>query len=115
VRSDTERLRDILESIEAIRRHTDGGRAAFESDELVRTSVIHWIGVIGEAAGRISDGLQAEHPEIPWPEIVAMRNRLFHAYFDISAERIWEAVEQDLPDLEEKVSALLAQLDPGPA
>lgn len=40
-----------------------------------------------------------------------MRNRLFHAYFDISAYRVWEAVETDLPALERSVRALLD--DPG--
>lgn len=107
MRSDEERLRDILESIEAIKRHSGSGRAAFEGDELVRTSVIHWIGVIGEAAARISESFRNEHPDVPWPEIVAMRNRLFHAYFDISADRVWEAVETDLPQLERSVRAAL--------
>ena len=110
LRSDKERLRDIIESIEAIKRHSGRGRAAFEDDELVRTSVIHWIGVIGEAASRLSDAFTSEHPEVSWQEIVVMRNRLFHAYFDISADRVWEAVETDLPELERSVNALLADL-----
>jgi uncharacterized protein with HEPN domain len=113
VRSDRERLKDILESIEAIRRHSRGGRTAFESDELVRTAVVHWIGVIGEAASRLSDEFREGHPDIPWPEIIAMRNRLFHAYFDISADRVWEAVEHDLPHLERDVTTLLADPDIG--
>ena len=46
-------------------------------------------------------------PEIPWSEIVAMRNRLIHVYFDINADIVWQTVIDDLPALEGKLEALL--------
>ena len=39
------------------------------------------------------------HPEIPWLEIVGMRNRLVHAYFEVDVELLWETVQRDIPDL----------------
>lgn len=76
----------------------------------MRTSIIHWIGVIGEAASHVSQTLRDQYPNVPWPEITAMRNRLFHAYFGVSPDRVWEAVEHDLPELESQVRAILDQL-----
>ena len=39
------------------------------------------------------------HPEIPWIEIVGMRNRLVHAYFEVDVELLWETVQRDIPKL----------------
>jgi uncharacterized protein with HEPN domain len=38
-------------------------------------------------------------PEIPWADIIGMRNRLVHAYFDINLEILWQTVGHDLPPL----------------
>ena len=63
--------------------------------------------VIGEAAGKISDELKAAHPEIPWHEMVGMRNRLIHEYFRISLQTVWDTVQKDLPELIDRLEALL--------
>lgn len=59
--------------------------------------------LIGEAATRISKEGRVAHSEIPWTDIVAMRNRLIHVYFDIDLDRVWDTVTDDLPPL---ISAL---------
>ena len=41
----------------------------------------------------------AAHPEIPWRQIVGMRNRLVHGYFDVNLRRLWETVQRDIPRL----------------
>ena len=45
---------------------------------------------------------------IPWADIVAMRNRLIHAYFDIDLDILWETVENELPALQQSLTILLA-------
>lgn len=110
MRSDRERLLDIAEAIDRITRYTRRGRKEFESQELVQTWVIHHIEIIGEAARRVSRELCTAHPEVPWAEIVAMRNVLAHDYFGIDVERVWIAVERDLPVLRRQVDALLEEL-----
>jgi uncharacterized protein with HEPN domain len=55
--------------------------------------------VFGEAAARVSAATQAAHPEIPWPQIVATRNRLVHAYFDIDRNILWKAATEEIPAL----------------
>lgn len=110
MRSDRERLLDIAEAIDRISRHTSRGRKEFESQELIQTWVIHHIEIIGEAARRISVEFRGAHPEVSWAEIVAMRNVLAHDYFGIDVERVWIAVERDLPVLRQQVDALLNEL-----
>jgi len=50
-------------------------------------------------------------PDIPWREIVAMRNRLVHAYFAIDPEQVWKALTEDLPPLISALEALLQHLE----
>jgi uncharacterized protein with HEPN domain len=112
VRSDRERLLDILEAIEQIEKYAGRGRSAIEQDELLQTWFVHYVQVIGEAAAKLSDGLRAQHPDVPWAEIVAMRNVLVHEYFGVDVEEIWTTVEYDVPGLKPRFAAILASLPP---
>jgi uncharacterized protein with HEPN domain len=84
LRSDRERLLDILESVERIEAQTVRGRDAFADDELAQTAVIRWVEIIGEAARGVSEELREAHPEVPWRQMVAMRNVLIHGYDELS-------------------------------
>lgn len=75
MRDPTERLRDILEAIVRIERYAARGREAFERDELIQLWIVHHLHVIGEAAVQLGRDFHAAHPELPWPQIVAMCNR----------------------------------------
>lgn len=55
--------------------------------------------IIGEAASEVSTEARVELSEVPWPQILAMRNRLVHAYFDINTRILWDTVELALPKL----------------
>ena len=55
--------------------------------------------ILGEAASRVSSDVRQAHPEIPWRDIVDMRNRLIHAYFDIDMDVVWTTVRQALPEV----------------
>ena len=55
--------------------------------------------IVGEAANRVSEETQQCHQEILWPQIIGMRNRLIHGYDDISLERLWDTINNDLPPL----------------
>jgi uncharacterized protein with HEPN domain len=62
-------------------------------------ALVKSIEIIGEAGARVSEEGRAATPDLPWPEIVAMRNRLVHAYFDVNLDIVWETVRKDLPAL----------------
>jgi len=53
---------------------------AFLASRLHQNAVIRALEVLGEAAGKVSAGFRAAHPEIPWHETTAMRHRLIHGY-----------------------------------
>ena len=77
----------------------------FESSRLHQNAVVKAIEIIGEAASRVSKNMQSAHPQIPWAEIIGMRNRLVHGYGDIQLDVVWQTVQNDLPNL-------VAQLEP---
>ena len=74
-------------------------RESLDKNRMLALSVVRLIEVVGEAATQITRECQSQHPEIPWPQIVGMRNRLIHAYFDIDMDRVWKIVKDDLPPL----------------
>ena len=71
----------------------------FRHDDLLENAVMHQIQVIGEAATKVSREYRDSHPGIPWQAIIAMRNRLVHEYFDIIPERVWEVVQNSIPQM----------------
>jgi len=107
MRDDRERLLDIREAIENIQKYAARGKDAFRKDELIQTWVLHHIQILGEAAARISDEFQEQHPDIPWFKMIGMRNILVHDYFHIDIEVVWSVVENDLPVLFNQVKYLL--------
>ena len=110
MRSDRERLQDILEAIESIEKYTARGREVFSRDELIRVWVIHHIQIIGESAANLSDELRNSSLDIPWLDIVYMRNILVHQYFGIDLNQVWNTVTVDLPVLKSKISHLLSNM-----
>ena len=83
MKDDASRLQDILEAISRIEKYAARGRDTFERDELVQTWILHNLQIIGEAARGVSAELQARHVEVPWRQIIAMRNILVHDYFTV--------------------------------
>jgi uncharacterized protein with HEPN domain len=71
----------------------------FEQSRLHQNAVLKAIEIIGEAAGRISNEVKATHTEIPWPEIIGMRHRLVHGYFEVDVRKVWDTAQNDLPSL----------------
>jgi uncharacterized protein with HEPN domain len=110
MRNDKAYLEDILEAINRIQKYTSQGRPAFDSDELIQNWVVHHIQIIGEATGKLSDGIKAQHPEVPWTIIKAMRNVLVHFYFGVNLEKVWKATVDDLPVLKGQMEAILKDM-----
>lgn len=109
MRDNTERLLDIADAIDRINKYAARGRDVFENDELVQTWIVHHLQILGEAAVRISEDFQNKHPDIPWSEIIGMRNILIHNYFGIDIDVVWLVIEKDLPELERNVKKLLEE------
>jgi uncharacterized protein with HEPN domain len=107
MRSPQERLLDILEAIARIERYVALGKARFLEDELIQVWMIHHLERIGEAAARLGREFHEAHPQVPWREMVAMRNLLVHEYFSVDLEEVWETAVRDLPLLKAQIQTLL--------
>ena len=74
-------------------------RAKYDEDDILRLELTHLVQVIGEAARKVSEEFQSEHPEIPWRKIIGMRHRIVHDYMRVDEDILWEVVTNDLPEL----------------
>ncbi|MBD1806192.1 DUF86 domain-containing protein [Microcoleus sp. FACHB-SPT15] len=110
MRDDREKLRDILEAIERIERYAIQGRQSFEEDELIQTWFIRHLEIIGEASRALSSATREQHPDIPWTQMIGMRNILTHNYFELDLDVVWSVVEHNLPELKPKIEAILQSL-----
>jgi uncharacterized protein with HEPN domain len=95
VNPDRDFLLDIAELIETIRRHQPESQEELMGDEVLLAAVIHWVQTIGEAANAISENLGSRHPEVPWRQIVDMRNLLAHGYRFVDPAIVWQVVVRD--------------------
>ncbi len=110
MRSERERLVDILEAIERIEKYAALGKASFENDELIQNWMVNHITIIGEACRGIPEDFRANYSDVPWADIVAMRNLLIHHYFGIDKEAVWIVVERDIPELKRNMEIILNNL-----
>ena len=111
MRDPKERLRDILQAIEAIDRYRACERGEFDQNEMLQVWFLRHLQIIGEAARHVPDEVREMAPDIPWNKIIGMRNILVHGYFTIDLDIVWDAVQQDVPLLKPAVVALLKQLE----
>jgi uncharacterized protein with HEPN domain len=102
-------LNDIVEAADHISTFIAGvDFEAFEKSEMMRSAVVQKLAIIGEAAARLPESLKKLHPEVPWPQIVAFRNILIHAYFGIDWEEAWRSARKRCPILREQVHRIIA-------
>jgi uncharacterized protein with HEPN domain len=98
--SDINRLRHMIEAAREAAGYVESlPQEAFDSQRTLQHSVVRCIEIVGEAAARLSPEARADNPDIPWQDIIGMRNRLIHAYFDLDLGLIWNTARQELPAL----------------
>ena len=83
-----------------------------ETDEVLQLALVRLIEMIGEAASRVTKATCSAHPEIPWPQIVGMRNRLVHGYYKINLDLLWQTLQQDLNPLIEQLERVRTPDEP---
>jgi len=77
------------------------------NNEMLSLAVVRLLEIVGEAVVGASPEFKDQHPEIPWREMTALRNRLIHGYFDINLDIVWDTVVNDLPPLAIALEKLL--------
>jgi uncharacterized protein with HEPN domain/predicted nucleotidyltransferase len=105
MRRDRDRLLDIIEAIDRVHRYAPNLESL--RDYGVESILVRNIQNIGEAASKLSEDFRQNHPEITWTEIIAMRHRIVHGYFDIDMEKVKHALESALPSLRRSIQLIL--------
>lgn len=83
----------------------------FRANEEKVFAVIRALEVIGEAAKHLPPSLRRRYPQIPWKNVIGMRNALIHGYFGVDVEVLWKTVHESLPLLRVVAEQMLADLD----
>ena len=100
LKDDLVRLRHMLDAAQEARTFAAGkARQDLNTSRMLVLSLLKDIEIIGEAASQVSPQTRSTTPEIPWQDLVGMRNRLVHAYFNIDLDIVWDTVCNDLPAL----------------
>ena len=98
-------IEDMLDSIDLIVKYTGNlSMKQFEEDTLIQDAVCRRLEIIGESAKNIPADMREKFSDIPWRDIAGLRDVISHAYFNVVVSRIWNVIENDLPELKEKVS-----------
>jgi uncharacterized protein with HEPN domain len=81
-------------------------------DRKLVLALVKDIEIIGEAAYRTSQASRKKLPGIPWEDIIGMRHRLVHAYFDVNLDVLWRTVQKDLPPLISELQRVVSEEKP---
>lgn len=97
-------MRDCLERITE---YTVGGWLQFQSSRLVQDATVRNLQTLTESSQRLSQGLKATEPDVPWRELSGFRNVVVHGYLGIDLAAVWLVIEQDLPPLAAAVNRMI--------
>ncbi len=86
---------------------SDRKRNDLEEDLLLVFGLVRAIEVVGEAASKVSEQTREQYPQVPWNQIVGMRNRLIHAYFDVDTGILWNTATSAVPALAKQLEEIL--------
>lgn len=105
---DRQRMEHMLEAARKAVKFSDGKqRDDLDDDEILCLALVRLFEMIGEAAARVSQETRDTATEIPWLQIVGMRNRLIHGYDQIDLDVLWQTLTQDIQPLIDSLSKLV--------
>lgn len=105
-------LHEIIDAAERILELTTGVTAEMLENERTTREALMWsYTVLGEACGRLSEELKMRHPGVPWRSPLALRNRIVHGYWQVSAAILVVTAEDDIPGFLAMVRKVLQSLE----
>lgn len=101
----------LWDMLEAARQAVDFTRGltfdAYVADPMRRMAVERSLELLGEAARRITAGFREGHPEIPWRNLIGLRNVLAHDYGEVKQDRLWQIATRDAATLTDQLESLV--------
>jgi uncharacterized protein with HEPN domain len=74
-------------------------RRDLDTDRVLSLALVRLLEIVGEAANRVSENAKKQRPEIPWSQIISLRNRLIHGYDSVDLDILWQILNEDVPSL----------------
>jgi len=105
-------IEHILESIKNIEDFMSGvSEKEFIKNKEKQSAVIRQIEIIGEAVKNLPKEFTERHPILPWKDIAGMRDKVIHNYFGIDIVVVLKTIQEDIPNLKQKISQIKKELD----
>lgn len=102
------RFQHMLEASQAAISHLSGKkREDLDHDRLLLNGVVRELEILGEAASQVSKPIREQYAGLPWREMIGLRNRLIHAYFDVNNQAVWLVIKESLPPLISQLDQIL--------
>ena len=109
---DKVRLFHIIDAIDEIEIYTENvSLDDFVKNSMMFNATLRQLEIIGEASNRLSEQLLQNNTDIPWARIIGLRNLVVHEYFGIDDITIWNVIKINLPNLKEKISRIVSELE----
>lgn len=106
---DRVRLQHMLDAAnDALEFASGQSRRSLDANRMLTLSIVKCIEIVGEAANHVSPASQKACPDIPWSDVIAMRHRLIHGYYDVDPDIVWDTVQEDLPPLITAIKKILS-------
>lgn len=104
-------LLDILEAAQKIEDFAGGlSFEEFKEDEKTFDAVVRNFEVLGEASNNVPEELKAKHPDVPWRQMISMRNILAHEYYEVAAQVVWDTIKENIPRVKLLIKKVLDDL-----
>ncbi len=98
-RADDKRLDDILAAAAEIADIVSRGKNKFDDDVALRRALERCLEIIGEAAKALGDEARDALPQVPWTEMIRLRDRLSHHYHRVEPDQLWVTAHVDVPQM----------------
>jgi uncharacterized protein with HEPN domain len=114
MRRESAYVRDALRAIDELQDFVwQTSRERFLASPPEQSYVFHRLVIFGEAINRLAGSFQERYPALPWAQVIALRNRLVHAYFDLDMELVWGIASSRLDELRRELKRILETEFPG--
>ena len=105
-------LKNIFEAMDAAQAFVSGmGFDAFVADDKTASAVLQKLKIVGEAAKKVPETIRQDYPQVPWQQMIGIRDQIVHAYFAVDYIVVWDTLKVDIPQLQPIIRQILKDME----